>query len=294
MSLLINAAQLDRFRKAQKNIAILDATWYLPSEQRRAEQEFLTEHISGARFFDLNAFHDQHTALPHMLIRDEQAIADKLGALGLTNEHKIIIYDNSELHTSCRAFWMLKVFGHSIHQMYILDGGLAAWKRYGGKLETGSAKNIAMRNYKIDFIAHYIRTLVQMKTNLHHPTEQVIDARHPLRYAGGKELRPGIRPGHLPGSFCFPYLTMFESNGCFRPIERIRKQLMGIGIDWNSPIVTMCGSGITAAIVNFVLDAMDVTSHALYDGSWSEWGAEALYDGEESLAERPIVTSLDT
>lgn len=293
MSWLINASQLDKFRKSQKNVVVLDASWHLPSENRNANEEFIANHIIGARLFDLNDFNDTSTTLPNMLMRDEAVLSEKIGALGITNEHKIIFYDNSKHHSSCRALWMFKVFGHNPNQLYILDGGLDAWRRYGGKLETGEARTVGKKPYSINFEAHFIRTLVQMKTNLHHPAEQVVDMRHPVRYTGGPEIRPGLRSGHIPGSFSFPFMTMFEADGRWKPIERIRKQLMGIGVNLDTPIVTTCGSGITAAILNFALDLMNQSPHSLYDGSWSEWGADTLYAGESDLSERPVERSID-
>ncbi len=294
MPWLINAAQLDKFRKSQKNVVVLDASWFLPEAKRQPKEEFLNKHIIGARFIDLDAFHDTSIPLPNMLVRDETQISNLVGALGITKDHKIIFYDNSNLYTSCRALWMFKVFGHGPHQLYILDGGLEGWEQYGGKVESGEPRTPAAKSYAVTFEAHFIRTLMQMKTNLHHPTEQVVDLRHPVRYAGGPEHRPGLRSGHIPGSLCFPYFTMFEKNGRWKPLERIRKQLTGIGVDLNYPVVTTCGSGITSAILNFALDLMHHEAHALYDGSWAEWGTEVLFAGEDSLAERPVVTSLDT
>lgn len=293
MPWLINAAQLDKFRKGQKNVTILDASWHLASENRDAHAEFLTKHISGARFLDLNSFHDQSSGLPNMLTRDEQLISEKVGALGITNDHKIIIYDNTSHHTSCRAAWMFKVFGHLPNQLYLLDGGLSAWERFGGKIDSGEVKPISPKLYTVNFQAHFIRALFQMKTNMHHPTEQVVDLRHPVRYAGGQEPRPGLRQGHIPNSSCFPYFTMFETDGRWKPIEKIRRQLTGIGVDLNFPIISTCGSGMTAAVLDVALDFMNHADHSLYDGSWSEWGAEVLYAGEESINERPVVSSLD-
>lgn len=293
MLYLINAAQLDKFRKSQKNVTILDATWFLPTENKDAKNEFFTSHIAGARFLDLSDFNDRAASLPNMLERDEKIISEKVSALGITNEHKIIFYDNSPLHTSCRAFWMFKTFGHPLHQLFILDGGFDAWQKYGGKIETGEPRPINKKNYSVNFQAHLIRTLVQMKTNLHHPKEQVVDARHPVRYAGEQETRVGLRAGHIPGSSCFPYFSLFETTGRFKPIEKIRRQFMGVGIDMDSPIVTTCGSGMSCAALNFAFDLIGQTQHALYDGSWSEWGADKLYSGETSLAERPVITSLD-
>lgn len=294
MSWLINAAQLDKFRKNQKNVVILDASWHLPASGRDAKTEFQAKHIGGAKFLDLNLFHDTTSDIPNMLIRDEALISQLIGGLGITDDCKVIIYDHSDLHTSCRALWMLKVFGHPDSHLYILDGGLAAWERYGGKMESGESKNTTSKTFTNNFQAHFIRTLVQMKTNLHHPTEQVVDMRHAIRYAGGKDQRAGLRPGHIPNASSFPYMTMFETDGRFKSLERIQKQLTGIGVSLDYPITTMCGSGVTATILNFVLDLLSHPNHSLYDGSWSEWGSEALYHGETSLDERPVITSLDT
>lgn len=293
MSWLINASQLEKFRKGQKNIIVLDATWHLATENRNAKEEFKQSHILGARFFDLASFNDATSELPNMLMRDEKTISEKIGALGITNEHKVIFYDQSDLHTSCRALWMFKVFGHNPNQLYILNGGFEAWQRYGGKLESGDERAITPKTYNVTFEAHLIRTLMQMKNNLHHPAEQVIDMRHPVRYAGGKEHRPNLRRGHIPGSYCFPFSTMFETDGNWKPIEQIRKQLTGLGIDLNYPIITSCGSGITAAVLDFALDLMNQPTHSLYDGSWSEWGSTTLFPGETNLNERPAQTSLD-
>lgn len=293
MPWLINSAQLDKFRKSQKNVIVLDASWHLPEENRNAYDEFLLQHIAGARFLDLNSFHDKQTSLPNMLTRDEKVIADNLGALGITNDHKIIIYDNSKLHTSCRALWMFKAFGHNPFQLYILDGGYDAWVKDGGKIEPGEPRQTAAKTYTVKFDSQLIRTLSQMKENVRLPKEQVIDTRHPVRFAGGPERRPGLRAGHIPGSFCFPYFTMFEADGSWKSIDKIRKQLTGLGVDLKYPIVSTCGSAITATILDFVLDLMEQSQHAVYDGSWCEWGANTLYPGETSLEERPVVTSLE-
>lgn len=292
MAWLINAQQLDKFRKNQKNVVVLDATWYLPTDGKDPKAEFRQAHIPGAKFFDLDAFHDQQTPLPHMLTRDVTLIRDKVSALGITHDHKIIFYDNSPLHSSCRALWMFRVFGHHTNQLYILDGGLNAWRLYDDKVEEGESKSTP-KQYDVDYQAHFVRTLVQMKTNLHHPTEQVVDMRHPVRYAGGPEPRMRMRSGHIPGAYCFPFMTMFTADGNFKPIEKIRKQLFDLGLDLHYPITTMCGSGITAAILSFVLEVLNHPNHALYDGSWAEWGSENLFPGEESLKERPVERSVD-
>ena len=294
MPWLINAAQLEKFCKSQKNVIVLDASWHLPMENRDANKEFQERRIVGARFLDLEAFHDVDSSIPNMLTRDEQRIRELVGSLGITDDHKIIFYDHSRLHTSCRALWMFKVFGHNPNLLYVLDGGYDAWEKYGGKFESGDVRAVTPKSYTLRYEAHYVRTLVQLKSNLHHPMEQVVDMRHPVRYAGGAEHRPGLRSGHIPGSFSFPYSTMFSPEGYWKPLDRIRKQLTGIGVSLSHPIVTTCGSGMTAPILDFVLDLMEQDlQHAVYDGSWSEWGADKLYPGEESLAERPVATCLE-
>lgn len=291
MPWLINAAQLDKFRKSQKSLIILDASWHMPSDNRDAKQEFIDKHITSAQFFDITAFDDPNTTLPHMLISDEKILSEKLSALGIRNDYKIILYDNSLLHTACRALWMFKMFGHDPNLLYVLDGGLPAWEKVGGKMESGET-NPSAKIYNTEWQPAHLRTLTMMKQNLQTPTEQVIDLRHPVRFIGGPDIRPGIRAGHIPGSYALPYFTLFDKEGFFLPAEKMRKQLSDLGVDLNSPIITTCGSGMTAAILNCALDIVKYPQHALYDGSWAEWGAETLYSGEKNLEERPVETYL--
>jgi thiosulfate/3-mercaptopyruvate sulfurtransferase len=294
MPWLINPAQLDKFRKSQKALIILDASWHMPADGRNAKQEFLDNHIPGAQFFEIDAFSDKNpdAVHSHMLNLDETHISNTLGQLGIRNDYKIIFYDNSKLHTSCRALWMLKVFGHNPQQLYILDGGFAAWNQYEGKVESGES-TVTPKHYKASLQKQFIRTLSQMKTNLHIPAEQVVDVRHAVRYAGGAEQRPGLRRGHIPLSFSFPYTTLFEKNDCWRPLDRIRQQFTGIGASIHCPTITTCGSAMSAPILNFGLDLLGNINNAVYNGSWTEWGAEKLYPQELSLDERPVKNSLD-
>jgi thiosulfate/3-mercaptopyruvate sulfurtransferase len=291
MPWLINAAQLDKFRKSQKSLIILDATWFMPSENRDASLSFMNKHIAGAQFFDIQAFNNPETNLSNQVILDEKIISEKLSALGIRDDYKIILYDNSDKHTSCRALWMFKLFGHNPNQLYILDGGLKAWETYGGKTESGNV-TVSPKQYTAKLQPIYLRTLEQMKENLRHPKEQVLDVRSPVRFCGGPEDRVGLRSGNIPDSYNFPYFTMYEKDGTLKPLEKIRKQMVDVAISLNYPIISSCGSGITAPILNFVLDLMGHEQHAVYNGSWGEWGAETLYPGEESLEERPVVNYL--
>lgn len=293
MSWLINAAQADKFRKSQKSLIMLDASLHMPAENRDAKQEFEEKHIVGAQFFDITAFSDPNSDVPNTLIRDEKLLSEKLGALGIRNDYKIIFYDNSNLHSAARALWMMKVFGHNPHLLYMLDGGLAAWEKYIGKTESGKS-TVSAKQYTAKFQSHYITTLAQVKENLKMPQQQVIDVRHPVRYAGGPEPRPGIRPGHIPGSKSFPYSALYDKEGKFLPLDKIRKLLPSVAIDLRSPIIATCGSAVTAPILDFVLDIINHKQHTVYAGSWSEWGAEKLYPGESSLDERPVQTSVES
>ena len=244
-------------------------------------------------FFDIATFSDPDSAIPYTLLKDEKRISDLLGKLGIRNDHKIIIYDNSDLHSSARALWMFKVFGHNPHLLYVLDGGLKAWEKYGGKMEAGLSP-LTAKTYEARLQTEGLRTLADMKANLRKPTAQLIDLRHPVRYAGGPESRHNVRSGHIPGSFCLPYMTLFDKNeGTFLPLEKIRKKFHELGVTFNAPIITMCGSGITAASLNFLLDLMGHANHGLYDGSWSEWGSNQLFADEKDLNERPIATCID-
>lgn len=292
MPWLINPTQLENFRKSQKNLIIFDASWHLPLEDRNPREEFEQEHLKDAHFFDIDLFNDPEFPLENRIIQDETIISERLGSLGIKNDYKIIFYDNSPLRTACRAIWMMKLFGHSPQQLYVLNGGYQAWKNYGGKIESGTTIP-SVKNYNAKWQNQFFCSLAQMKENFQHPKIQVIDTRHPVRFSGGPESRPGVRSGHIPDSFSFPYFSVMGKEGEFLPIEKIRRRLIEIGIDLNLPIITMCGSAITSPIINFILDLMNHQEHSVYNGSWAEWGSTSLFPGESSLDERPIASCLD-
>lgn len=293
MPWLINATQLEKFRKNQKSLVILDATLHTPGSDQNAYQEFLSQHIMGAQYFNIHEFNDKSSTATHsnMVKLDPEFISQKLSELGIRNDYKIIFYDNSNLHTACRALWMFKLFGHNPQLLYILDGGLKAWQKFGGKTETGAAQ-ISPKQYNATLQLQYVCTLAQIKENLHSPQAQIIDVRNAVRYAGGPESRPGLRAGHIPGSICFPYTSLFDNQGYWRPLEKIRQVLQGVCVDLSLPQITSCGSGTTAPIMNFALDLLGQENNAVYNGSWTEWGNLKLFEGEQSLNERPVETCL--
>ena len=279
MEWLIDIEAFEKLRKHHKQMLVFDASWYGLGHFQEAYTVFLERHIPGALFFYQTLFCDTATILPNQLSRDLAHLQAAYTSLGITPAHKIVFYDHSPLHTSARALWILKMLGHSPHQLYLLDGGLPCYGKAGGPLQSGEAKaHLVKKSSLIHARFDEMITLSKMKENLQHPTAQVIDVRHPVRFMAG----------HIPDSFCFPYFAMFDSAGRFKKIEQIRKQLLGIGVDLARPIISTCGSGITATILDFVLDLMDHNEHGVYDGAWAEWGYPALYPGETSLDERPV------
>ncbi|GGO92519.1 3-mercaptopyruvate sulfurtransferase [Stakelama pacifica] len=252
------------------DLKILDASLFLPEMGRDARAEFADGHIPGARFMTLAAIADPDAGLPMMLPQDE-AFADHMRALGIDSGDRVVLYDGSPLHSAARGWWMLRVFG--AEQVAILDGGIARWQAEGRQLETGNLPydpgDFATRSDRSG-----VRDLAAMKANLDSGAEQVVDARSPARFAGSEpESRPGVEPGHIPGSRNLYYPGLFHSDGTWKRGKELAAAIEAAGVDIDRPIVTTCGSGVTAAVLTFGLHLLGRQA-ALYDGSWSEWGAE--------------------
>lgn len=251
------------------DLRILDATWFLPAEGRDAQAEFMAGHIPGAAFFDINAIADRNSPLPTMLPPPAQ-FAAQLGALGVGNNDRIVLYDNAPHHTATRAWWMLRSFGIDAA---ILDGGLAKWKAEGRPLETGTVAP-APATIGIHPEPALVRTLEQVKANLTSHAEQLVDARSPARFTGQEaETRPGLASGHIPGSANIPYSSFFNPDGTWKHAATLRLVFEDEGIEVERPVIATCGSGISAAVVVFALHLLGHPA-ALYDGSWTEWGAD--------------------
>jgi thiosulfate/3-mercaptopyruvate sulfurtransferase len=258
----------DELRAA--DLRIVDATYYLPSDGGDAAAEYEAAHIPRAVFMDLAAFADTATTLPSMLPPPER-FASGMEALGLGDGSRIVLYDRSPYTTAARAWFMLRAFG--VHRVALLDGGIAKWQAEGRPLATGvDQPHRARLTIRPDTSG--VRTLDQMKANLASGAEQVLDARSAARFTGDEpDPRPGTASGHIPGSRNLPYKQLFNPDRTWKTGAPLRAAFDGAGIDLARPLVTTCGSGITAAVLAFGAHLLGHDA-ALYDGSWSEWGAD--------------------
>jgi thiosulfate/3-mercaptopyruvate sulfurtransferase len=258
-------------RLGQHGLRVLDASWYLPAAGRDARAEYLAGHLPGALFFDLDALSDPDTPLPHMLPSAE-AFARAMTALGLRDNDELVIYDGTGANMSAaRAWWMFRVFGHSA--VALLDGGMAKWRREGRPLEAGPVALPAGR-FTATLDRRAVRDLDDVRANLRTQREQVVDMRPAGRFRGtDPEPRPGLRGGHIPGSRSLPYADLVAADGTLLPPDALRRRIEGGGIDLARPLVATCGSGTSACTLLHALHLLGHEQAALYDGSWSEWGA---------------------
>lgn len=266
---LVSQTWLNTYLRAP-NVKLVDASWYLPNQSGDAKAEFNMEHIEGAVFFDIDKISDELSALPHMLPKPKE-FSKKMGCLGLSNHDIIIIYDNVGIFSSPRAWWTFRVFGHK--NVAILDGGLPSWKKAGLPLTSGQPK-IKNASYCSNFNPNLIRYVDQVITNLQDKQEQVVDARSPGRFYGSDpEPRPNLRSGHIPNSINLPYDTLIDQNtNLLLSPDRLKDIFETSCIDLTRPVVTTCGSGISASVIALALYLCGNQNAAVYDGSWTEWG----------------------
>src|SRR6201996_4290135 len=252
------------------NVRVLDATFKLPGILPLPKDDYLAGHLPGAVFFDVDAVSDHSNPLPHMYPTAEQFGRDA-GGLGVSNADTVVVYDSGGWVAAPRAWWMFLAYGHS--NVRILDGGLKKWKAEGRKVESGEVKP-KPASFKASYDPKRVRSIEQMVANVASRAEQVIDARAADRFEGrAAEPRPGIRAGHIPGALNLPYNNLFDAaTGTMKPPDELRKAFTGAGVDTAKPIVTSCGSGVSAAVLTLALYRLGVEDTALYDGSWSEWG----------------------
>jgi thiosulfate/3-mercaptopyruvate sulfurtransferase len=252
------------------DIRVADASWYLPDAGRDAQAEYRAAHIPRAVFFDIDYLSDENNPLPHMLAPATK-FASRMRKLGLGDGNMIVVYDGAGIYSAARAWWMLRAMGHQ--DVAVLDGGLPKWRHEGRAVEDMEAQPFP-RHFTPRANHALVRDFEQMKANLTTRERQVIDARSASRFDGKEaEPRPGVRPGHIPGSTNIPYRELTNTDGTLKSAGELQALFKGHGIDLREPIVTTCGSGITAAIELLALTVAGANDAALYDGSWAEWGA---------------------
>jgi thiosulfate/3-mercaptopyruvate sulfurtransferase len=252
-------------------VRIIDASFKLPGVLPLPQDDYLKAHIPGAVFFDVDAVSDHADPLPHMY-PDEAGFAREVAALGISNGDTVVAYDSGGWVAAPRAWWMFLSFGH--HNVKVLNGGLKKWEAEGRPTHSGTVTPKASGKFRANLDPAFVRSKQQLVGNLETRNEQVIDARPRPRFEGTvAEPRPGLRGGHIPGSRSVPYAELFDANtGTMKPLDDLRRIFSGAGVDLAKPIVTTCGSGVSAAVLTLALYRLGVRGSALYDGSWSEWG----------------------
>lgn len=252
------------------DLVVVDGSWYLPAMNRDPAAEFLAGHVPGAVRIDIDTLRDADSALPHMLPKPDD-FAAAVGELGIGEDTRVVVYDGAGLFSAPRVWWMFTVFG--ARGVRILDGGFPAWTAAGHPVERGAARLRPGRSFTARLDASVVADLVEVRHALNTGAAQVVDARSAERFRGAApEPRPGLRPGHMPGSLNLPF-TAVVTDGSLADPATITAAAEAAGIDPNRPVITSCGSGVSAAILWLALERIGRPPVALYDGSYAEWGA---------------------
>ena len=251
------------------DLRVLDASWYLPDAGRDPKAEYEAGHIPDARFFDIDEISDTRSDLPHMAPPGEKFMS-RLKAMGVGDGHQVVVYDGAGLFSAARVWWLFKLMGKT--DIAVLDGGLPKWKKEGRALNDMPPVQ-KERHMTVQRQAQLVRDVTQVAAASKLGDHTILDARSPGRFSGReKEPREGLRSGHMPGAVNVHYKTLLNANGTMKDKDGLKAVFQTAGADLEKPVITTCGSGVTAAIINLALARIGHANHALYDGSWSEWG----------------------
>ena len=251
------------------DLRILDASWFLPDAGRNARAEYDAAHIPGARFFDIDDISDQRSSLPHMAPPVEKFMS-RMRAMGIGDGHQVVVYDGAGLFSAARVWWTFRLMGKM--DIAVLDGGFPKWLAEGREVED-LPPIVRDRHMTVSRQNQMVKDVTQVAHAAKLHEAEIIDARSAPRFRGEvPEPRPGLRSGHIPGSRNLPFAQLLNPDGTMLPPEALRARIEAAGVDLSKPVITTCGSGVTAAILSLALERIGHRNHALYDGSWSEWG----------------------
>ena len=251
------------------DLRILDASWYLPDAGRDAQAEYQAAHIPGARFFDIDDISDHRSDLPHMAPPVEKFMS-RLRAMGVGDGHQVVVYDGTGLLSAARVWWLFRLMGQ--RDVAVLDGGFPKWQAEGREVED-LPPVVRDRHMTVRFQNHLVRDVTQVASASKLGDHEILDARSPARFRGeAPEPREGLRSGHIPGSRNVFYADLLNDDQTMKDIAGLKAVFDASGADLSKPVITTCGSGVTAAILSLALERIGKTDHTLYDGSWAEWG----------------------
>jgi len=254
------------------DVIIVDGNWYLPNDPRDAYEEHMQARIPGAVFFDIDKISDKSSSLPHMLPSPEQ-FSSQMRKMGIGDGMRVVVYDAQGMFSAARVWWTFRAMGKD--DVAVLNGGLAKWTAEGRPQEDGPPNERGVRHFTSRRNAELIRDRDEILKVMDDGSEQIVDARAADRFRGeAPEPRAGLRSGHIPGSLNLPYPELLNSDGTFKPAEELKKVFQTAGVDLAKPVTNTCGSGVTASIAALALAILGHRHVSVYDGSWSEWGAD--------------------
>ena len=254
------------------DLRVLDASWYLPAMNRDAKAEYSAAHIPGARFFDIDEISDQRSNLPHMAPPPEKFIS-RMRAMGVGDGHQVVVYDGAGIFSAARVWWTFRLMGKT--DVAVLDGGFPKWRARGRGSED-MPPIVRDRHMTVSRQNHLVKDVTQVAHAAKLGEAEILDARAAARFRGeAPEPRPGLRSGHIPGSKNVPFGEVLNADGTMKSPADLKAVFEAAGVDLKKPAITSCGSGVTAAVLSLALERIGHRNHALYDGSWAEWG---MYD----------------